>query len=125
MIHLFGFAAVAFILATYAYMIRTDKEALFHWANAIGFIPIGLSAYMQRAWPSLVITTAFGIIGAVGVWHTLRLRRGNAPQTYDAADVEWTNIEGAPVKILGVWLYDDCDTYDNPKDNTYDRLDLP
>lgn len=102
MIAVLGLVAVAGILACYAWMVRTGKQFPFDLANAVGAVPIGISAYMQRAWPSLMITSAFGIIGLVGVFRTLRLWRGkpNPGVVFDEIDWEKVNREAIRQAIL-------------------------
>jgi hypothetical protein len=63
-----AYGADVAILAAYAavasgrYVMR-----LFHWANALGSIPIMLSEVIVGAWPAFVLTSAFGVIGWMGV----------------------------------------------------------
>ena len=40
---------------------------VFHAVNAVGAVPIGASAYVLGAYPSLLLTVAFGISGLVGL----------------------------------------------------------
>ena len=63
-----AYAADVAILGTYFSSIRNPRTVRrFHWANAVGMFPlIGVEA-VTGAWPAVVLTAAFGVIGWVGV----------------------------------------------------------
>lgn len=68
LIDLLAYLASATIIGTY-YLVATERkpDIWFHWANAIGAIFTGISTYVHHAYPSLVLTVAFGTIGTVGI----------------------------------------------------------
>lgn len=65
-----GWVCTAAVLGSYAHLARTGRSVWFDWANAVGCVGIGLSAFAHHAYPSVVITAAFGVIG----WYSLRRR---------------------------------------------------
>lgn len=54
------------ILATYAATAKGRAVRWFHLANAIGCFPVIGVEVVAGAWPPLVLTAAFGVIGSVG-----------------------------------------------------------
>ena len=68
MLSLLAYLADAIILLTYA-LTATGRwrSVTFHLANALGCFPIIAIEVVAGAWPALVLTAAFGIIGWVGV----------------------------------------------------------
>lgn len=62
-----GYLADAWVLTTYAILARTSRALAFHWANAIGCVPIILGELALRAYVPLVLTSVFGALGWVGV----------------------------------------------------------
>lgn len=65
-----GFAADAWILVTYAILAHTGAAKKFHVANAFGCIPLIVGEVMVGAWAPLVLTTAFGFLGWMGMLRT-------------------------------------------------------
>lgn len=66
MIDLLAYVATAVILAAYA----SQRPRWFNVANAITWPLILWSAASHRAWPSAIITVAFGLIGIYGLWRS-------------------------------------------------------
>lgn len=67
-VDIFAYVADAAILGTYAASVRdASRVRWFHWANAIGAVPIVAVEIVVAAWPPLVLTVAFGLIGCAGV----------------------------------------------------------
>lgn len=71
MISIIAFAASAAILVAYA----SGNVRRLHQANALGCFPIIISEIVVGAYPALVLTAAFGVIGWVALWRDRRLRR--------------------------------------------------
>lgn len=70
MISTLGYIADAWILATYAILARGGAERPFHWANAIGCVPIIIGELILGAYVPMVLTIAFGAIGWYGLYST-------------------------------------------------------
>lgn len=62
-----AYLADAAVLGTYALMVRTGRRRPFHWANALGFPPILGTEVLAHAYPPMVLTVAFGLLGLFGV----------------------------------------------------------
>ena len=67
MIHAVAMVASAAIVLIYLGVARGVPVKFFHAANMIGAVPIGVSAYLLHAYPSLFLTAAFGVFGLVGL----------------------------------------------------------
>lgn len=65
-----GWAATAWVLVTYAVMARTGRERPFHWANALGCVPLIALNVLAGVWPAVVLNVTFGLLG----WAALRPR---------------------------------------------------
>lgn len=65
---LLAYAASASVLVAYWFMARGGSVVPFHWANALGSIPIFAVGLRTGAYPTLVLTGAFGVLGWVGLW---------------------------------------------------------
>lgn len=77
-----GYLADAAILGAYFWMTRWPQRAIwFHWANAVGCIPLVGIEIVTHAWPVLPLTATFGVLGAYGV-RRQRPRTSIAPATY-------------------------------------------
>lgn len=55
------------ILVAHFLTTRGRPVRWFHWANAIGCFPVIGSEVVVGAWPPLVLTASFGVIGWAGV----------------------------------------------------------
>lgn len=73
-----AYLADAVILVTYFLTTKSRPVRWFHWANAIGCVPIIATEVIASAWPPLVLTAAFGAIGWMGV-----LGRDDVLQVHD------------------------------------------
>lgn len=73
-ITIIAYVASAWLLFTYYLTTRHKHHVWFHWANFLVSIPLGWVEVIQKAYPPLVVTVAFGFIGAYGV---LEHWRGN------------------------------------------------
>lgn len=62
-----AYAADAGILATYAATTRGGSVHWFHWANALGCLPIIATEVAVKAWAPLILTAVFGALGWYGV----------------------------------------------------------
>lgn len=63
-----AYMADAIILFTYfAAALKRLPLRWFHWANALGCIPIIITEAAVGAWPALILTAAFGAAGWCGV----------------------------------------------------------
>ena len=72
LLDLTGYAADAAILGTYALIARRPGLVRwFHWANAIGAVPVCAVelASTPVPWAAFVLTASFGAIGWIGVLH--------------------------------------------------------
>ncbi len=67
-----GWIGSGFVLTAYALSVHYYEARWLHLGNALGSIGIGWSAASVGAWPSLVLTVCFGVIGWVGLWVTRR-----------------------------------------------------
>jgi len=65
-----GYLADVWILGTYALLARYGRTRPFHWANAIGCIPLLAAEGLAGLWQVMVLTGTFGVIGWLGVWKT-------------------------------------------------------
>lgn len=71
MIRLLGYLADVWILGTYAVMTARPQHARsFHWANAIGCVPLLVAEVNAGLWQVVAITGTFGVLGWFGVWRT-------------------------------------------------------
>jgi hypothetical protein len=66
-VELLAYACSATVLVTYFIMVRKGVERPFHWANALGFPPVLATEIAVGAYPAMVLTVAFGILGWIGV----------------------------------------------------------
>lgn len=64
-----AYLADAWILAAYARSVIRQDARPFHWANAVGCLPIIGVEVITEAWPALVLTAFFGVIGIAGLLH--------------------------------------------------------
>ncbi len=55
------------ILGSYYLFTTRGYERPFHWANALGCIPLLAVEVTAGAWQVVPVTAAFGVIGWVGV----------------------------------------------------------
>lgn len=62
-----AYLADAVILGSYGFLARTGRSRPFHWANAVGCVPLLAVEVVAHAWPPLVLTAAFGAIGLAGL----------------------------------------------------------
>lgn len=62
------YVADVFILGTYAATKAGRPIRWFDWANALGCFPLLVLGWITGAYPLMVITGAFGVIGWVGVF---------------------------------------------------------
>lgn len=69
-----GIVADVFILSTYALLSFTGNARAFHWANALGCVPLLVAEVRVGLWQVVVITGTFGVLGWVGVWTAKRGR---------------------------------------------------
>lgn len=69
-----GWVGTTIALGGYSWAVAKDRPRVFHFANGVGSIGIGISAAAAGAWPNLVLTVVFGLIGWVGVWQTRGIR---------------------------------------------------
>lgn len=67
MLNAVAYFADACILLTYFLAAKTGSARSFHWANAIGCLPIIATEFLSHAWAALILTSSFGLIGAFGV----------------------------------------------------------
>jgi hypothetical protein len=67
MITALGFVADAWVIVAYAYLVRTMRVRPFHWANAVGCLPILGTEIVVRAWAPLILTVFFGALGWYGL----------------------------------------------------------
>jgi hypothetical protein len=70
----FGWVGSFVALGGYGLSVRRKNPHIFHVANVIGSIGVGISAYAVRAWPNLFLTVCFG---AIGVWGLLTPKKEN------------------------------------------------
>ena len=68
------YLADAVILLTYGLTLRGHVRP-FHWANALGCIPLIAVEVTTGAWPVLPLTAVFGVIGWIGVIKTKEQNR--------------------------------------------------
>lgn len=69
---LLGYIADAAILGTYAVLSHTGKPRAFHWANALGGVPLVIAEVYVQLWQVLVLTGTFTLLGWYGLWTTRR-----------------------------------------------------
>lgn len=67
LVNVLAYIADVWILATYYLTTRGRPVRWFHLANAIGCLPIIAVETWVGAWPALVLTAAFGLIGFMGL----------------------------------------------------------
>lgn len=56
-------------------MAQGKPAVWFHWSNALGCFPIIAVEVLTGAWPALILTAAFGVIGWLGVRASWRRSR--------------------------------------------------
>lgn len=74
-LELIGYLADVWILGTYAVSVHTHKVRLFHWANAIGCVPLVTAEVQAGLWQVVLITGTFGVLGWYGVFTTRKESR--------------------------------------------------
>ena len=62
-----AWAGTVMVLSTYALSALTGNALPFHWANALGGIPLIAVQIRGRVFQPMVVTAAFTIIGWVGI----------------------------------------------------------
>lgn len=67
MIFLLAYLADVAICITYFALARSGKARPFHWANAIGCVPIIVTELVLHAYAPLILTAFFGAVGIVGL----------------------------------------------------------
>ena len=67
MAQLAGWAGFLVVIVAYAISIRREDPRAFHLGNVVGSIGLGIAAADVGAWPSLVLTLTFGVLGLVGL----------------------------------------------------------
>lgn len=67
MIAALGYCADVALAASYAIAVRTGWQRPFHWANALGAIPLVLAEARGHVWPAVITSGMFGVLGWVGV----------------------------------------------------------
>lgn len=68
MIAAIALVASVIIVAGYFRLSVQRKPRMFHWANAVGCVPIIIQNYQARVWAALLLTTFFGVIGWMGLY---------------------------------------------------------
>lgn len=66
-LNLVAYVSDAFVLGTYALLARTGRALPFHWANALGAVPLLVVEVTTEAWPVVPLTLTFCVLGWVGV----------------------------------------------------------
>lgn len=67
---LLGYIADVWILGSYAVMSSSGKVRPFHWANAVGCVPLVTAEALAGLWQVVILTGTFGVLGWLGVWRT-------------------------------------------------------
>lgn len=67
MIFLLAYLADVAICFTYLRLARTERARPFHWANAVGCVPIIVTELLLHAYAPLILTAFFGAVGIVGL----------------------------------------------------------
>lgn len=63
-----AYAADAWIIGAYAATTRDPRRLRwFHWANALGCVPLLVVELVTHAYPVIPITGTFGLLGWIGV----------------------------------------------------------
>lgn len=62
-----AYAADGAVVATYLSLVRTGRARAFHWANALGCLPLIAVEIGAHAFAPLVLTAFFGLGGWYGV----------------------------------------------------------
>lgn len=68
MIQMLGFAASLTVVAGYVQMNRTKNDNWLNWANALCWPFIAFSSAVVGAWPAVIVTVMFGVVGTWGLW---------------------------------------------------------
>ena len=67
-ITILAYVASASILFCYWLVTKDHKHVhKLNWANGVGAIPLIIVEGMGHAWPAMIVTGAFGILGFAGV----------------------------------------------------------
>lgn len=67
MIFILAYIADVAIVAAYLYFARTGRARPFHWANALGCLPVIATEIVAHAFPPLILTAFFGLGGWYGI----------------------------------------------------------
>ena len=62
-----AYLADAVLISAYWWLVRGHSERPYHWANALGAVPLLAVEITARAWPLVPITGMFGVVGWIGV----------------------------------------------------------
>lgn len=62
-----GYLADVAVVGAYWAVQRGRRLAWLNWTNALGAFPVAATEVYGRAWPALVVTCAFGVVGWAGV----------------------------------------------------------
>ncbi len=66
-----AYAASIWIVVVYFLLAHKGPQFArrFHWANALGAIPVLATEVIAHAYPPMVLTVSFGTIGFLGLLH--------------------------------------------------------
>jgi hypothetical protein len=68
MINYLGLAASLVVLGSYGLSVRRSNPRLFHWGNAIGWLPVALPALLAGIWGAALLSISFGVIGTYALF---------------------------------------------------------
>lgn len=75
LIQILGLAASLTVVGAYLQTNRTSDDAWLNWANALCWPFIAVASVAVGAWPAVLITVMFGVIGTWGLWKNRKSRR--------------------------------------------------
>ncbi len=84
MIQMLGFAASLTVVAGYVQMNRTKNDDWLNWANALCWPFIVFSSAVVGAWPAVIVTVMFGVVGTWGLWKSRKPRTSEPTQDVTA-----------------------------------------
>ncbi len=84
LIQILGLAASLTVVGAYLQTNRTSDDAWLNWANALCWPFIAVASVAVGAWPAVLITVMFGVIGTWGLWKNRKPRTSEPTQDVTA-----------------------------------------
>jgi hypothetical protein len=82
-LQLLGYVSDVWVLSTYFWLAHRSKTLPFHWANALGAVPLLVAEYQLGAWQVIPLTGTFCLLGWFGLAKAWRAKRARNATTQE------------------------------------------